>query len=99
MIQPEALKKDEPLLWSAGKGTDVWAMFSAAIAGDLEAIKRLVGRDASLVRCHYAYRTPLYFAVRENRSEVAAFLLSERSGLMTGSIIDFDQSVVGTHEK
>jgi len=31
-------------------------------------------------------------------AEFAAFLLSERSGLMTGSIIDFDQSVVGTHE-
>ena len=30
-------------------------------------------------------------------AEVAAFLLSERSGLMTGSIIDFDQSVVGTN--
>jgi NAD(P)-dependent dehydrogenase (short-subunit alcohol dehydrogenase family) len=29
-------------------------------------------------------------------AEVAAFLLSERAGLMTGSIIDFDQSVVGT---
>jgi NAD(P)-dependent dehydrogenase (short-subunit alcohol dehydrogenase family) len=29
-------------------------------------------------------------------AEFAAFLLSERAGLMTGSIIDFDQSVVGT---
>ena len=27
---------------------------------------------------------------------VAAFLLSDRSGLMTGSIIDFDQNVIGT---
>lgn len=30
-------------------------------------------------------------------AEMVAFLLSERSGLMTGSIVDFDQSVVGTH--
>jgi NAD(P)-dependent dehydrogenase (short-subunit alcohol dehydrogenase family) len=29
-------------------------------------------------------------------AEVVAFLLSEKSGLMTGSIIDFDQNVVGT---
>jgi NAD(P)-dependent dehydrogenase (short-subunit alcohol dehydrogenase family) len=31
-------------------------------------------------------------------AQFAAFLLSERSGLMTGSIIDFDQNVVGTHD-
>ena len=30
-------------------------------------------------------------------AKVAAFLLSDRSGLMTGSIIDFDQQVLGTH--
>jgi NAD(P)-dependent dehydrogenase (short-subunit alcohol dehydrogenase family) len=29
-------------------------------------------------------------------AEFAAFLLSERSGLMTGSLIDFDQNVMGT---
>lgn len=29
-------------------------------------------------------------------AEVVAFLLSDKSGLMTGSIIDFDQNVVGT---
>jgi hypothetical protein len=32
-------------------------MFCAAIAGDLGTIERLVSRDPSLVRCHYAYRT------------------------------------------
>jgi ankyrin repeat protein len=75
MIQPDALKKNEPLLWSPGSGSDVWEMFCAAIAGDLDRIKGLMEKDPSLVRCQHAYRTPLYFAVRENQLEVAAFLL------------------------
>jgi ankyrin repeat protein len=75
MIRPEVLKRDEPLLWSPGTGTTVWNMFCAAISGDLETIKRLLGDDPSLVRCQPAYRTPLYFAVRENQLQVAAFLL------------------------
>ena len=31
-IQPEVLKRDEPLLWSPGTGTAVWNMFCAAMA-------------------------------------------------------------------
>lgn len=64
MIQPDALKTDEPLKWSPGTGTDVWEMLCAAVAGDLEAVKRLVSKDPSLVRANYAYRTPIYFANR-----------------------------------
>ena len=75
MIRPEALKKKEPLQWSPGMGVDVWELFCACITGDLEAVKRLLEKDPSLARCHYAYRTPIYFAVRENQLEVAAFLL------------------------
>src|SRR5687767_5208656 len=75
MIQPRELKKDEPLLWSTGRGTDVWDMFRACASGDLAAVKRLLLNDPSLVRGAYAYRRPMYFAVRENRLEVAAFLL------------------------
>src|SRR5688500_6191948 len=75
MTQPQALKKNERLLWSPGIGTDVWAMFLAAISGDLAAVKRLVTKDPALARSHYAYRTPLYLAVRENQLAVAAFLL------------------------
>src|SRR5215475_14276629 len=75
MLRPIELTKNERLKWSAGTGTDVWDLFCACIAGDLAAVERLVEKDPSLVRSHYAYRTPLYFAVRENRLEVASFLL------------------------
>jgi hypothetical protein len=75
MTQPEALRKDAPLKWAAGRGTEVWALFCASIDGDLDAVKRWLAKDPSLVRCHYNYRKPLYFAVRENRLEVAAYLL------------------------
>ena len=75
MYQPDELKKNEPLVWSTGSATDVWELFCAAIKGDLETVKRLVAKDPSLVRSQYAYRTPLYFAVRENQISVATFLL------------------------
>jgi len=75
MIQPEALKKRERLLWSTGSGVDVWDLFGACLAGDLRTVKRLVDNDPSLVRSQHAYKTPVYFAVRENRIDVVAFLL------------------------
>jgi ankyrin repeat protein len=53
MTQPDALKKSEPLTWSTGIGTDVWDLFCASIRGDLEMVKRLLGKDSTLARCHY----------------------------------------------
>ncbi|MBL9169018.1 MAG: ankyrin repeat domain-containing protein [Verrucomicrobiales bacterium] len=75
MIQPDQLKTNDALKWSAGTGTDVWAVFCACIAGDLETVRRLLEKDPALARCHHSYRKPLYFAVRENRLEIAALLL------------------------
>ena len=75
MLRPAELKSDRKLLWSAGRGTDVWALFQACASGDLEAVRALVEKDPSLARAHYEYRKPLYFAVRENRLEVVRFLL------------------------
>src|SRR6185369_7037409 len=83
MTQPEELKKNERLVWSAGIGTDVWELFCACIQGDVEAVKRLLAKDPSLARCHHRYRKPLYFAVRENQLAVAKFLL-ERDPDPTG---------------
>ena len=75
MHQPTALKSDQPLFWSAGRGSDLWALFQACIAGDLRAAQALINKDPSLARAHHAYRKPLYFAVRENHVDVARFLL------------------------
>ena len=75
MIRPDGLKQSGHLEWSPGTGDDVWQIFCACIAGDLDAVRSLVAKDPSLVRCTYAYLTPIYFAVRENRIEVARFLL------------------------
>lgn len=74
LIRPEALTRNEPLVWSPGLGADVWEMFMAAMSGDIPAMERLLAKDPSLIRCSHEYRTPLSFAVRENRVEAAAWL-------------------------
>jgi ankyrin repeat protein len=91
MTQPDELKKNEPLVWSTGTGTDVWELFCACIAGDLAAVQRLIAKDPALVRCHHCYRKPLYFAVRENQLAVTEFLL-ERDPNPTG--LAFNDSLV-----
>ncbi|HEY1303785.1 MAG TPA: ankyrin repeat domain-containing protein [Vicinamibacterales bacterium] len=75
MLQPDDLKRDAPLLWSAGTGSEVWALFGGCADGDLGTVSHLIDRNPALVRAHYEYRTPLYFAVRENRMPVARFLI------------------------
>lgn len=75
MLRPEILKKNERLDWSPGTGTDVWELFCACRSGDLGTVHRLVEKDPSLVRSQHGYRTPIYFAVRENKIQVAAYLL------------------------
>ena len=75
MTQPAALQKEEPLFWSTGLGTDVWQMFCAARDGDLEKVKKLLIKDPSLVRGAYDYRTPMSFAVANDRLKVAEYLL------------------------
>jgi ankyrin repeat protein len=77
MFQPEELKKNKPLLWSPGNGEDVWGLFCACASGDLETVKQVLGKDPSLVRSHHEYRTPLYFAVRENQMAVVTYLLKQ----------------------
>jgi len=75
MLRPAALKSDQKLMWSSGRGVDVWALMQACASGDLKTTEALLAKDPSLARSHYEYRKPLYFAVRENRINVVRFLL------------------------
>ena len=89
MIQPDALKQPIPWPWSPGSGIDVWEMFRACAAGDVRTVEQLLAKDPSLVRSHYEYRTPLAFAVRENRPEVARLLLERGAdALALGDMVE-----------
>ena len=88
MKRPRVLTAAEPLPWSPGLGTDVWEMFRACIEGSLDAVQRLLRKDPSLVRCSHAYRTPLYFAVRENRVAIVEHLLREGADPLSFAVND-----------
>jgi ankyrin repeat protein len=63
-------------------------MFRACVAGDLSAVERLVASDPALVRSSYAYRTPLYFAVRENQVPLVDFLLEHGADPLSLAVND-----------
>lgn len=75
MKPPLELQLDQPLTWSTGTGVQVWRMFCHCLAGDVGNVRTLLDAQPELIECSYAYRTPLYFAVRENQLGVARFLL------------------------
>lgn len=88
MYQPESLQSDQPLLWSTGTGTTVWKLLCAARDGDLPAVQQLLAADPALIRCQHAYRTPLYFAVRENHIPVVTFLLKQGADALSLAVND-----------
>jgi len=88
MQRPRELWLTDRLKWSTGRGVDVWELFTACIAGDLTAVQRLIRRDASLIRSQWAYRTPLYFAVREGRTAIVAHLLEQGADPLSLAVND-----------
>ena len=90
MLQPVELKSDQKLMWSQGRGTDVWALIQACASGDLNAVRALIARDPSLARSHYKFllrhgapkslpddpewATPLAWATRRGHDEIARLL-------------------------
>jgi ankyrin repeat protein len=85
MSRPRELWRRGPVEWGPGLGAEVWELFCACIVGNVEAVRRLVRRDPSLLRAQHCYRGPLYFAVRENQVEVARFLLERAAWPSSGT--------------
>jgi ankyrin repeat protein len=63
-------------------------MFCACASGDINGVQRLLQSDPALVRSQYAYRTPLYFAVRENQLAVVQLLLNRGADPLSLAVND-----------
>jgi len=62
-------------------GHDAWALFSAAVSGDLARVQTLVDRDPALVNVQYWYQFPLHLAAKEGHTAVVQYLLEHGAEL------------------
>ena len=76
------------------RDTEVWRMFQASWAGDLDEARQLVAQRPGLVRCEYNYTTPLHFAVREGHLALVQFLLDHGADPLTYRTYPFKDSLV-----
>jgi hypothetical protein len=75
LIKPKELESHDPTWSWSWRGSDVWDMLCAALTGDVEAIDKLIRKDANLVKAEYWYTQPLHFAVREGHLAAVQALL------------------------
>ena len=78
MLTPIEMQRTLPMSLHGGARsttTEVWAMLTAANAGDLERVKELIAQQPALATCQYNYTPPLHFAVREGHLELVRFLV------------------------
>jgi len=74
-------------------GRDRWDTIVAASAGEVETLRRLLGRDPRLARATYWYAPAVHFAVREGHIEAVRLLLDagadpERNGLHDRNLVE-----------
>ncbi|GAA3410513.1 ankyrin repeat domain-containing protein [Paenibacillus hodogayensis] len=73
--QPEALRTEQPVPGSGGRGNDVWGLLVSSMTGDADRAERLLRSDPGLANCRWGYSAPLHFAVCEGHEQVASLLL------------------------
>ena len=78
MLIPIEMQRTLPMALHGGATsttTEVWAMLSAAFAGDLARAQELMAQRPELATCQYNYTPPLHFAVREGHLALAKALV------------------------
>jgi ankyrin repeat protein len=88
MIKPVELETPD--------GNDVWNTLTAAEAGDVSALRRLLDRNPRLARAEYWYAPAVHFAAREGHLEAVRVLLAsgadpERNGLNDRNLIEMSR--------
>jgi ankyrin repeat protein len=97
MIRPAALEGSRPFTLPDGAVVttdDVWRMFLAARAGDMEDVRSLVRRAPALVLVEYNYTPPLHFAVREGHRELTEFLIARGADYAAYKTYPFGDSLL-----
>ena len=77
MIFPAGYNNTKPQERPGGhiySSAEIWQMFSACRAGDLEEVRHLVEGCPGLVHCEYNYTPPIHFAVREGHLPLVRYL-------------------------
>jgi len=86
----------KPVELQSAEGNDIWSALTAAEAGDVSTLRRLLDRNPRLARAEYWYAPVAHFAARKGHIEAVRLLLNagadpEQNGLNDRNLIEMSR--------